>query len=132
MIEILFQNADVETSVIIKNEDTEDTYQYTFEKPTKWTPYNSNLHMHAMKVGDGSYCTGIELSQSSILAFAVEYYVIHISIWSLQVYVREPVPPQLAEDKFSSIDKAFFILDMVKEKAKNERKDSTNKKETSF
>ena len=62
MIEILFQNADVETSVIIKNEDTEDTYQYTFEKPTKWTPYNSNLHMHAMKVGDGSYCTGIELS----------------------------------------------------------------------
>ena len=51
MIEILFQNADVETSVIIKNEDTEDTYQYTFEKPTKWTPYNSNLHMHAMKVG---------------------------------------------------------------------------------
>ena len=72
---ILFQNADVETSVIIKNEDTEDTYQYTFEKPTKWTPYNSNLHMHAMKVGDGSYCTGIELSQSSLLAFAVEYYV---------------------------------------------------------
>ena len=75
MIEIIFQNADVETSVIIKNEDTEDTYQYTFEKPTKWTPYNSNLHMHAMKVGDGSYCTGIELSQSSLLAFEVEYYV---------------------------------------------------------
>ena len=46
--------------------------------------------------------------------------------------MREPVPPQLAEDKFSSIDKAFFILDMVKEKAKNDRKDSTNKKETSF
>ena len=78
MIEILFQNADVETSVIIKNEDTEDTYQYTFEKPTKWTPYNSNLHMHTMKVSDGSYCTGIDLFQSSTFGFCSRILCQHL------------------------------------------------------
>ena len=28
----------------------EDEYEYTFEKETTWTPYNSNLHMHSIKV----------------------------------------------------------------------------------
>ena len=41
----------METSVIIKDEDTEDTYTYTYHRPTQWTPYNSNLHMHGIKVG---------------------------------------------------------------------------------
>eukprot|EP00092_Neocalanus_flemingeri_P036716 GFUD01039972.1.p1 GENE.GFUD01039972.1~~GFUD01039972.1.p1 ORF type:complete len:125 (+),score=21.55 GFUD01039972.1:24-398(+) len=31
-------------------EDTADTYAYTYEEPSEWTPYNSNLHMQGIKV----------------------------------------------------------------------------------
>jgi len=44
------QNPEVETSVVIKELKTEDTYAYTYETPAEWTPYNSNLQMHGMKV----------------------------------------------------------------------------------
>ena len=40
----------METSVVIKEQKTEDTYAYTYETPTEWTPYNSNLQMHGIKV----------------------------------------------------------------------------------
>merc|ERR1712183_968986 len=34
----------------VQEEETEDTFAYTYEKPTVWTPYNSNLHMQGIKV----------------------------------------------------------------------------------
>ena len=40
----------METSVVIKEQKTEDTYAYTYETPAEWTPYNSNLQMHGIKV----------------------------------------------------------------------------------
>ena len=46
----MFQNPEVETSVVIKEQKTEDTYAYTYETPAEWTPYNSNLQMHGIKV----------------------------------------------------------------------------------
>ena len=33
------------------SEEAEETYAYTYEQPTKWTPFNSNLTMHGIKVG---------------------------------------------------------------------------------
>ena len=36
--------------MVIKEQKTEDTYAYTYETPAEWTPYNSNLQMHGMKV----------------------------------------------------------------------------------
>ena len=44
------QKPEVVTSAIIKEEETDDTFTYTYEQPTEWTPYNSNLHMHGIKV----------------------------------------------------------------------------------
>ena len=36
--------------MVIKEQKTEDTYAYTYETPAEWTPYNSNLQMHGIKV----------------------------------------------------------------------------------
>ena len=81
----------METSVVIKEQITEDTYAYTYETPTEWTPYNSNLQMHGIKV--------------LVFFFSLFYKT------DLQVYVKDPVP-----DHYHSLyDNAFFILDMVRE-----------------
>lgn len=77
--------------MVIKEQKTEDTYAYTYETPTEWTPYNSNLQMHGIKV-------------------LVFFFSLFFKI-DLQVYVKDPVP-----DHYHSLyDNAFFILDMVRE-----------------
>ena len=84
--------------MVIKEQKTEDTYAYTYETPTEWTPYNSNLQMHGIKV---------------LVFFYLFFLFLKIN---LQVYVKDPVP-----DHYHSLyDNAFFILDMVREERRRQ------------
>ena len=82
--------------MVIKEQKTEDTYAYTYETPTEWTPYNSNLQMHGIKV--------------LVYIFSLFFKT------NIQVYVKDPVP-----DHYHSLyDNAFFILDMVREERRRQ------------
>ena len=92
--------------MVIKEQKTEDTYAYTYETPTEWTPYNSNLQMHGIKV-------------------LVFFFSLFFKI-DLQVYVKDPVP-----DHYHSLyDNAFFILDMVREERRRQIREKEKAEKT--
>ena len=72
-------------------------YEYTCEQPAKWSPYNCNLQMGAIKVGRSK---------------TKHWY---ISFYPDQVITEDPTPDKVAEKLTGGVEDTLLLINMMKD-----------------
>ena len=71
-------------------------YEYTCEQPAKWSPYNCNLQMGAIKVGHSK----------------TKHWYIYLSD---QVITEDPTPDKVAEKLTGGVEDTLLLINMMKD-----------------